>query len=85
MRNAECGIRNERGFCMDNDLKQRTKLFALRIIRLCESLPKTKIGNVINKQLLLCGTSVGANYRSACRARSVAEFIAKMGIVGEDY
>ena len=69
---------------MDNDLKQRTKLFALRIIRLCESLPKTRIGNVINNQLLRCGTSVGANYRAACRARSTAEFIAKMGIVEEE-
>jgi len=69
---------------MDNDLKQRTKLFALRIIRLGESLPNTRIGNVINNQLLRCGTSVGANYRAACRARSTTEFIAKMGIVEEE-
>lgn len=69
---------------MDNDLKERTKKFALRVIRLCESLPDSKIGNVINNQLLRCGTSVGANYRAACRARSTAEFIAKMGIVEEE-
>ena len=69
---------------MDNDLMERTKLFALRIIRLCEVLPNNKIGNIINNQLLRCGTSVGANYRAACRARSTAEFIAKMGIVEEE-
>ena len=69
---------------MDNDLKERTKKFALRVIRLCDALPQSKIGNVINNQLLRCGTSVGANYRAACRARSNAEFIAKMGIVEEE-
>ena len=69
---------------MDGDLKERTKQFALRVIRLCEALPESRIGNVTNNQLLRCGTSVGANYRAACRARSTAEFIAKMGIVEEE-
>jgi len=69
---------------MRNVLKDRTKKFALRVIRLCESLPKGKTANVIGGQLLRCGTSVGANYRAACRARSPAEFIAKMGIVEEE-
>jgi four helix bundle protein len=69
---------------MQHDLKDRTKQFALNVIRLCESLPKGKRADVIGRQLLRCGTSVGANYRAACRARSVAEFIAKMGIVEEE-
>ncbi len=66
------------------DLKDRTKAFALRAIRLVESLPRTSTGNVIGRQLLRCGTSVGANYRAACRARSAAEFCSKMGIVEEE-
>jgi four helix bundle protein len=66
------------------DFKRRTKSFALRIIRVVESLPNTKTSNVIGKQLLRSGTSVGANYRAACRARSRAEFISKMGIVEEE-
>ena len=69
---------------MKNDLKDRTKRFVLRMIRLCEALPKGKTADVIGRQLLRCGTSVGANYRAACRARSPAEFIAKMGIVEEE-
>lgn len=69
---------------MDNDLKDRTNQFALRMIRLCEGLPKGKTADVIGHQLLRCGTSVGANYRAACRARSPAECIAKMGIVEEE-
>jgi four helix bundle protein len=66
------------------DLKIRTKAFALRIIRLVEALPPGKVADVIGKQLLRCGTSVGANYRAACRAKSQADFIAKMGIVEEE-
>ncbi len=66
------------------DLKQRTKEFALRIIKLVESLPKGRTADVLGKQLLRAGTSVGANYRSACRARSTADFISKMGIVEEE-
>jgi len=56
----------------------------LRIVRLVESLPKTRTADVIGRQLLRCGTSVGANYRAACRARSRADFAAKMGIVEEE-
>jgi four helix bundle protein len=66
------------------DLKQRTQGFAVRIVRLCRSLPRTMEGKIIGSQLLRCGTSVGANYRAVCRARSRAEFAAKLGIVVEE-
>ena len=69
---------------MRNDLKQRTKSFALSAIRLVEELPHHRSAEVIGHQLLRSGTSVAANYRSACRARSRKEFIAKMGIVEEE-
>ena len=70
---------------MNNDeLKDRTRRYPLRIIKLVESLPKTQTAGVIGKQLLRSGTSVGANYRAACRAKSTADFIAKMGIVEEE-
>lgn len=62
----------------ESDLKHRTKEFAPRIIRLYSSLPKTTEAQVIGKQVLRSGTSVGAQYREACRARSNAEFISKM-------
>jgi four helix bundle protein len=65
-------------------VRKRTRDFALRVIRLVEALPKTKTADVIGRQLLRCGTSVGANYRASCRAKSVADFIAKMGIVEEE-
>ena len=61
------------------DLKERTKRFALLVIKMYSTLPKTKIAQVIGGQVLRSGTSVGANYREASRARSKAEFIAKMG------
>ena len=67
-----------------NVMQQRTKAFALWIIRVVEGLPKGKTADVIGRQLLRCGTSVGANYRASCRARSMADFIAKMGIVEEE-
>ena len=66
------------------DLKMRTKRFALRIIKLVESLPKTPTTRVIGNQLLRCGTSVAANYRASCRAKSKADFISKMGTVEEE-
>jgi len=66
------------------ELKERTKQFALRIMRLVDNLPKTTTGRAIGGQLVRCGTSVGANYRSACRSRSKAEFISKLGIVLEE-
>lgn len=62
-----------------SDLIQRTKDFALRIIRMYSSLPKSSVAQVLGKQILRSGTSVGANYREANRARSKAEFVAKMG------
>ena len=65
-------------------LRDRTKQFALRIIRLVRSLPKSSEAQVLGKQLLRSGTSVGANYRAAGRARSKAEFISKIGIVVEE-
>jgi four helix bundle protein len=66
------------------ELKQRTKQFALRVIRLFRSLPKNDEARVIGRQLLRSSTSVAANYRAACRARSKAEFTAKMGVVVEE-
>src|SRR5271169_6813982 len=65
-------------------LRDRTKAFALRVIRLFRSLPYKTDAQVLGKQLLRCGTSVAANYRAVCRARSKAEFIAKIGIVAEE-
>jgi len=67
-----------------NYLKERTKMFALQIIKLVEQLPKGRTADVIGRQLLESGTSVGANYRAASRARSPADFISKMGIVEEE-
>jgi four helix bundle protein len=66
------------------EMKNRTKKFALRIIKLVEALPKNRTGDVAGKQLLRCGTSVAANYRAACRAKSTSDFIAKLGIVEEE-
>lgn len=60
------------------DLRERSTAFALRIIRLYGALPKTTEAQVLGKQVLRCGTSVGAHYREACRARSNAEFISKI-------
>jgi four helix bundle protein len=65
-------------------MKQRTKRFALRVIRLVQALPRGPAARVLGQQLLRSGTSVGANYRSACRARSRAEFLARLGIVEEE-
>lgn len=62
-----------------DDLRQRTKQFALRVIRVYVALPKTTEAQVIGKQMLRSGTAVGANYREAFRARSPVEFLAKMG------
>lgn len=65
------------------ELRERTKRFAMRIVRLFRSLPRTPDAQVMGKQLLRSGTSVAANYRAVCRARSRAEFIARMGMVVE--
>src|SRR6266567_3742797 len=78
MRNSEFGIRNE------PDLKKRTKAFALRTLKLVDALPTTTAGRALASQIVRSGTSVAANYRAACRAKSTADFIAKMGIVEEE-
>jgi four helix bundle protein len=66
------------------DLKQRTKQFALRILKLVAALPNNLQGRTVGGQLVRSGTSVGSNYRAACRGRSRAEFIAKLGVVEEE-
>jgi four helix bundle protein len=66
------------------ELKKRTRQFAIRIVRLYQALPKRDEARVIGKQALRSGTSVAANYRAACRARSKAEFVAKIGVVVEE-
>ncbi len=66
------------------ELRNRTKQFALRVIRLVRALPKTEEARIIGRQLLRSATSVAANYRAVCRARSKAEFLAKTGIVVEE-
>ncbi|MBI5031224.1 MAG: four helix bundle protein [Chloroflexi bacterium] len=68
----------------EQEFKNRTKNLALRVIKLAEALPNTRTADVIGRQLLRCGTSVGANYRSACRAKSTADIVAKLGIVEEE-
>ena len=66
------------------ELQNRTKQFALRVLKLVDALPPTAAGRAISSQLIRAATAVGANYRSACRARSRAEFTAKLGIVLEE-
>src|SRR2546430_17490242 len=77
MRNVECGM-------SEADLKKRTKAFALRILKLVDALPKTTAGRALASQIARSGTSVAANYRAACRAKSPADFISKMGTVEEE-
>jgi len=66
------------------DLRLRTKRFALRVMAMTEAVPNTVAGRAIASQLVRSGTSVGANYRACCKARSRAEFISKIGIVEEE-
>jgi four helix bundle protein len=66
------------------ELRQRTKAFALRVIRLSQSLPGTREGRVLGTQVLRCGTSVAANYRAAGRSRSKADFVSKISVVLEE-
>ena len=68
----------------EDDLKRRTKRFALRVLKLVAALPRTIAGRTIGNQLARSGTSVPANYRAACRARSKAEFISRLGVVEEE-
>jgi four helix bundle protein len=65
-------------------MRERTKMFALRIVKLFQSLPRSGEAQLIGRQLLAAGTSVAANYRAVCRARSRAEFAAKLAIVIEE-
>lgn len=64
--------------------KERMKRLAMRVVRLVEMLPKRQAAQVLGNQLLRAGTSVGANYRAACRGKSTADIIAKLGIVEEE-
>jgi four helix bundle protein len=66
------------------ELQERTKAFVLRVIRLVDSLPSKRSANAIANQLVRSATSVGANYRAVCRARSTPEFLAKLSIVVEE-
>ena len=67
-----------------DELKQRSKKFALRVMRMADTLPKKTSAEVVGKQLLRSATSVAANYKAACRARSQADFISKITIVEEE-
>src|ERR687897_704866 len=66
------------------ELRQRTRRFAVDIVRFCRTLPRSDEGMIIGRQLLRAGTGVGSHYRAACRARSDAEFIAKLGTAIEE-
>src|SRR5579862_5538443 len=66
------------------EMKNRTKVYANRIVKLCSALPGNWIAQTLGKQLLRCGTSVGANYRAVCRAKSNADFINKLRVVEEE-
>ena len=66
------------------DIRDRTKKFAIRIVRLFRALPRSVEAQVMGKQLLRCGTSFAANYRAVCRSWSKAEFIARIGVVAEE-
>ena len=66
------------------ELLQRTKSYALRVIKAVQALPRDDVARVLGKQLLRAGTSVGANYRAACRARSTADFVGKLKNVEEE-
>ena len=68
----------------NENLKKRTRQFALDVIKLVEKLPQNQTCRILGNQLLRAGTSVGANYRAACRAKSTADFISKMGTVEEE-
>ena len=68
----------------EREFKDRTKRVALRVVKLVEALPSTRVADILGKQLLRAGTSVGANYRAACRGKSTADVIAELGIVEEE-
>lgn len=66
------------------EMKGRTKKYALRVIKAVQALPNNRVANVLGSQLLRAGTSVGANYRAVCRAKSTADFVNKLKIVEEE-
>jgi four helix bundle protein len=68
----------------EQEFKKRTKQLALRVIELVEQLPKTRTADILGRQLIRSGTSVGANYRSACRGKSTADVLSKLAIVEEE-
>jgi four helix bundle protein len=96
VRIVECGVKqnfliadSERQsvdwkYMTTEELKERTFEFGVRVIDAVEALPTSEIGTILGRQLLRAGTSVGANYRAATRARSRADFISKLGIVEEE-
>src|SRR4051794_4875841 len=83
MENAKCKVQNFSAMKHQN-LQIRTKQFALRVIKFCEQLPKDETSKIISRQLLRSGTSVGANYRAACRSKSKPTFMSKLGDVLEE-
>jgi four helix bundle protein len=66
------------------ELIQRTQAYALRVVKAVQALPRDEVSSILGKQLLRSGTSVGANYRAACRAKSTADFVNKLKIVEEE-
>jgi four helix bundle protein len=68
----------------EQEFKRRTKMLALHVIELAEALPKSRTADVLGRQLVRSGTSIGANYRSACRGKSIADVLAKLAIVEEE-
>ena len=81
---ADCGARSVDYGMTTQELKKRTFEFGIRVVRAVEALPKNETARTLGRQLLRAGTSVGANYRAATRARSRADFVAKLGIVEEE-
>lgn len=86
---VHCGLRHRRLPIGERDMKpeqlrQRTKEFGLGVIRLVETLPHSQTADMVSRQLLRAATAVGANYRAACRARSLADFVSKIGVVEEE-
>ena len=66
------------------ELKARTKAFAVRVVKMTEALPRTRAADIVAQQVIRPATSVGANYRAACRGRSHREFTARIGVVAEE-
>ena len=81
---GDCGLRIAECPMTAQELKNRTFEFGVRVITAVEALPKTETAKILGRQLLRAGTSVGANYRAAARARSQADFISKLGLVEEE-